>query len=211
MATSYRWDITFENETHNGLNTCVFVRQLVQRYPPLKPLTLVLKQFLVERGLNDPFVGGLSSYGLVLMIVAVLQGQPNAATAHNLGELFVRFLEAYSTPDFLSRGVRLVGARPGVHHGVSGVSDPLYIEDPLDPRNNVGRTCFGVSQVVQAFEEALTAVRLSTAPATEDAGLVDSGAHFFDGPPRTRGGVGPRGVVPAGASAGSMARWPRWW
>lgn len=34
--------------------------------------------------------------------------------------------------------------------------DPLYIEDPLRPQNNVGRNCFRISQIQQAFAQAYT-------------------------------------------------------
>jgi hypothetical protein len=34
--------------------------------------------------------------------------------------------------------------------------DPLYVEDPLRPQNNVGRNCFRISQIQQAFAQAYT-------------------------------------------------------
>ena len=66
-------DITFDNALHRGLQTSRLVKSLVALYPPLKQLALVIKQFLVEKALNDSFCGGLSSYGLVIMIASVLQ------------------------------------------------------------------------------------------------------------------------------------------
>lgn len=151
-------DITFENEAHHGLNTCGLVRQFLQRWPPLKPLVLVLKQFLVEKGLNDPYVGGLSSYGLVLMVAAILRRHwpigLSPASQIDLGALFIEFLEVYSSRDFVENGVRLAG-----EGGRKRLGDPCYIEDPLDPNNNVGRSCFGIHQVVASFSEALEAIR----------------------------------------------------
>ena len=46
---------------------------MVERLPPLKPLVLVLKQFLREQNLHQPFTGGLSSHALTLMVVSYLQ------------------------------------------------------------------------------------------------------------------------------------------
>ena len=46
----------------------------MQRYKVLKPLVIVLKTFMYSAGLYDTYQGGLSSYGLILMIVAILQG-----------------------------------------------------------------------------------------------------------------------------------------
>ena len=52
--------------------TAALVLRLLRDFPVLKPLTLVLKQLLVEKGLNDAYTGGLSSYGLVLLIASLL-------------------------------------------------------------------------------------------------------------------------------------------
>mmetsp|Transcript_14103 Transcript_14103/g.21404 ORF Transcript_14103/g.21404 Transcript_14103/m.21404 type:complete len:1629 (+) Transcript_14103:41-4927(+) len=72
-ASGIQLDLSFDSPSHRGLSTCAFVRGLCSEYPMLIPLTIVLKQFLVTRGLNDPYSGGLSSYGLVLMITRILQ------------------------------------------------------------------------------------------------------------------------------------------
>jgi hypothetical protein len=37
-------------------------------FPPLAPLVLAIKQLLVEHDLNDPYNGGLSSYGILLLV-----------------------------------------------------------------------------------------------------------------------------------------------
>jgi DNA polymerase sigma len=49
------------------------VKGFVRSLPALTPLVLVLKQFLYERGLNNPYTGGLSSYCIILMVVSFLQ------------------------------------------------------------------------------------------------------------------------------------------
>ncbi|GMF11569.1 unnamed protein product [Phytophthora lilii] len=72
------FDITFDEPRsihHNGVASVTLVQGLASAFYGLRELTLVLKHFLVERGLNDPYVGGLSSYGLLLMVVYVLQEQ----------------------------------------------------------------------------------------------------------------------------------------
>jgi hypothetical protein len=88
MSRSSRPGVTLLARFHST------VKHWQAQFPALHPLTLVLKQFLVEKGLNDPFTGGLSSYGLVLMLVCVLEkhrcaaalGKDNAAKAHARGE-----------------------------------------------------------------------------------------------------------------------------
>jgi DNA polymerase sigma len=72
-------DITLERPTFvrlprtQPIQTSEFVRRLVRGFPAIKPLALVLKQLLVESGLNESYTGGLCSYGLVLMITHVIR------------------------------------------------------------------------------------------------------------------------------------------
>lgn len=49
------------------------VNSFIKEYEFLKPLTICIKNILKCAGLNNPFTGGLSSYGLVLMIVSFFQ------------------------------------------------------------------------------------------------------------------------------------------
>lgn len=62
---------------HNGLNCVDLVKEyLVQYEGILRPLVYIIKHLLYMAELNDPYQGGLSSYGLILMIVALLQVRP---------------------------------------------------------------------------------------------------------------------------------------
>ena len=49
------------------------VKHCLKCMPGLQTLTLVLKQFLRERGLNETYYGGVSSYTIFLMLVRYLQ------------------------------------------------------------------------------------------------------------------------------------------
>ncbi len=94
-------DITLKDDRHSGLSCVALVRQYVAMYPPLRPLALVLKQLLHISHLNDPYQQGLSSYGLVLMIVAFLQwlamnGCLEDASS-NFGKLLLEFLKHYGS------------------------------------------------------------------------------------------------------------------
>ncbi|VDM43130.1 unnamed protein product [Toxocara canis] len=64
-------DISFN--TVQGVRAANYIEQMKSRYPVLEPLVLVLKQFLMQRQLNQVFTGGLSSYGLILMLISFLQ------------------------------------------------------------------------------------------------------------------------------------------
>ena len=56
-----------------GIATVELVKQYLIEYPCLKSLVFVLKQFLLQRDLNEVWTGGLSSYSIVLLVVSFLQ------------------------------------------------------------------------------------------------------------------------------------------
>jgi len=76
-------DITFEGPEHGGIGSTAFTARIVQEAcnetglspeaTPVVQLTMVLKELLAQRRLNEPFSGGLSSYALLLMVVAVIR------------------------------------------------------------------------------------------------------------------------------------------
>merc|ERR1711871_1907142 len=78
-----------------------------------------------------------------------------------LGRLFTEFLAEFASP--LRQYVSILGTPHSNYlQSTQTVGDSLYIEDPLERTNNIGRTCFGIHQVRAAFREALEAIRLSS-------------------------------------------------
>lgn len=69
--TQFNIDISFN--TIRAVPTVEWIEEMKRTYPVLEPLVLVLKQFLVQRDLNQPFNGGLSSYTLIVMTVHFLK------------------------------------------------------------------------------------------------------------------------------------------
>ena len=65
-------DISIYGSAHSGIASTSLIKQLTAHIPTLRPIVLVLKDLLVKTELNDPFDGGLSSYGLVLMCAFVI-------------------------------------------------------------------------------------------------------------------------------------------
>lgn len=75
-------DITFEGPEHGGIGSTAFslraINQACQEYnspperTPFVQVLMVLKELLAQRKLNEPYSGGLSSYSLLLLVVALL-------------------------------------------------------------------------------------------------------------------------------------------
>lgn len=76
-------DITFEGPEHGGIGSTTFSACVVQdacnetglspEKTPVVQVKMVLKELLAQRRLNEPFTGGLSSYALLLLLLAVVK------------------------------------------------------------------------------------------------------------------------------------------
>lgn len=69
--TDIKVDISFN--MNNGVKSAELIKNFKRRFPVLDKLVLVLKQFLLQRDLNEVFTGGISSYSLILMTISFLQ------------------------------------------------------------------------------------------------------------------------------------------
>ncbi|WOK92760.1 hypothetical protein Cni_G01451 [Canna indica] len=154
---SIRLDISFKSSSHTGLQTSELVRELTQQFPASVPLALVLKKFLADRSLDHAYSGGLSSYCLVLLIIRFLQHQHHVGRSNNqnLGGLLMGFLYFFGYV-FDPRQMRVSIQGSGIYmNRERGLSiDPIHIDDPLHPYNNVGRNCFRIHQCIKAFADA---------------------------------------------------------
>jgi hypothetical protein len=76
-------DITFEGPEHGGIGSTTYSACVVQdacnetglspEKTPVVQVKMVLKELLAQRRLNEPFTGGLSSYALLLLLLAVVK------------------------------------------------------------------------------------------------------------------------------------------
>lgn len=87
-------DVTFESEKHTGIEGGAFVKKCLEEYPETRVLSLVLKRFLNNRGLLTTYTGGISSYGLFLLITRYCQEQPYSK-GMDVGGLLLGFLDFF--------------------------------------------------------------------------------------------------------------------
>ncbi|XP_056269046.1 terminal nucleotidyltransferase 4B isoform X3 [Pseudoliparis swirei] len=171
--TEVKVDISFN--VKNGVMAARLIKEFKEKYPVLPYLVLVLKQFLLQRDLNEVFTGGIGSYSLFLMAVSFLQlhyrddvCSPNI----NIGVLLIEFFELYGRHfNYLKTGIRIKDggcyvAKDDVHRNTMDGYRPsmLYIEDPLQPDNDVGRSSYGAMQVKQAFDYAYVVLSHAVSP-----------------------------------------------
>ncbi|KAI3981360.1 hypothetical protein MKX01_001805 [Papaver californicum] len=156
---SVRIDISFKSPSHTGLQTTELVRELTEQFPAVTSLALVLKQFLADRSLDHSYSGGLSSYCLVLLVTRFLQHEHHLGRPinQNLGSLLMDFLYFFGNVfDPRQMRISIQGTGVYVNRERGQCIDPIHIDDPLFPANNVGRNCFRIHQCIKAFADAYT-------------------------------------------------------
>ncbi|XP_055911950.1 non-canonical poly(A) RNA polymerase protein Trf4-1-like [Eupeodes corollae] len=165
-------DISFNMQS--GVQSAELIKEYKQQFPLLAKLVLVLKQFLLQRDLNEVFTGGISSYSLILMCISFLQLHPrqiHSETA-NLGVLLLEFFELYGRKfNYMKIGIsiknggRYIPKEDLQREMVDGHRPSLLcIEDPLTAGNDIGRSSYGALQVKQAFEYAYLMLSQAVSP-----------------------------------------------
>ena len=97
-ATNLHVDISFENTT--GLIANGTFQEWKKEYPAMPKLATLVKQFVLMRGLNEVYNGGVGGFSIVCLVVSFLQHHPatqskNITPDHHLGDLFMNFLDLY--------------------------------------------------------------------------------------------------------------------
>lgn len=146
-------DISIQDERHFGLKCVELVKKYLNEYDCLKPLVLAIKNILKRANLNDPYKGGISSYGLILMIIYFLQKQKSMGmdislgeNGKNLGRLFLEFIKFYCV--FFESESNIIYIKKDENdnfrdfnlQNINHISS-LIIIDPLNHNNNVAKSC----------------------------------------------------------------------
>lgn len=71
----------------NGVDAVEYIRSALVDWPPLRPMVTVLKLFLLQRQMNEVFTGGLSSFSLILSVLAFLKMHQSRQSKHRRATL----------------------------------------------------------------------------------------------------------------------------
>jgi len=167
-------DISINNNGHEAVRV---VQKYSDRYPAFKFLLPILKLYLKQRGLNEVFNGGLSSYSLVLLLISHLQHHitnfetsvnqnlkgksrvkktlpeiyPNEATS--LGTLLVDFFALYGC-HFNYKKLAIDVTKGGRYVQSESWSNSLRILDPTNLENNVSAGSRHFQTIFTSFSNA---------------------------------------------------------
>mmetsp|Transcript_13322 Transcript_13322/g.40395 ORF Transcript_13322/g.40395 Transcript_13322/m.40395 type:complete len:650 (-) Transcript_13322:311-2260(-) len=156
-------------ETRDGLRSSALARKAAERFPAFRYLVLVLKRWLISRGLNDTFTGGIGSFLLSLLVIASLQQPPLQEpplpnTEHNLGRCLLHFFELYGMRlNTTAVGVRVADGGRFFNKEQRGWLDEdrpwlLSVENPIDSTHDVGANAYNFRSVRRACAFAYCAI-----------------------------------------------------
>lgn len=164
-ASNIHVDISFN--IGGGLATAALVKHYMRVFPAFRPITLVLKYFLAQRGLNETFSGGIGSFLVQLMVVSFLQHyRRNLGAEHddpkynNLGRLLVGFFTLYG------RDLNYNDVGLSVRDGGSYFRKEdrqwyddnrpflISVENPNEPSLDIGKNSYEIRTVKRSFDYA---------------------------------------------------------
>ena len=157
-------DISVQNEKHYGIKCVELVKSYIKEYEVLKPLTVALKTILKNANLNNPYTGGLTSYGLILMIVSYIQNKRDGFYIEDesnlIGTTFYGFLLHYGIKFDFSKYAIITYKISEINTALNGKetnlnigqnANELMIVDPLNNKNNVAKTNYQFMNLKMAF------------------------------------------------------------
>ena len=151
-------DISLENPEHHGEECVNYIKKKIVEYEVLTPLTFALKTILQKAFLNDPYKGGLSSYGVILLIIHFLniqQKKGNDISIKSLGKLFYDILYYYGNEYDITNPI-IVENEKNIQkivtiHQFQLMRGEFILIDPLNISNNVARNTRQYQNIKLAF------------------------------------------------------------
>ena len=178
-------DVDISINAADGRTNSRVINELMGRFPEARPLTIVMKYFLQQRDMHEPFRGGIGSFATTLLVISFLQQHP-IYTTHcdcrdrlGLGRLLVDFFRYYGTCfNFHRVGVSLAVKPSRGRDGPEGFyflrpptaagerPTQVVIEDPGNGANNAASSLRYFQNIVVAFESAYLALTAHFDPAS---------------------------------------------
>jgi non-canonical poly(A) RNA polymerase PAPD5/7 len=148
-----------------------FIQHHISKFSVLRPLTMVLKQWLFQRKMNEVYSrGGLSSYALFLLVLTVIH-EHKFESSEALGRYLVQFLRQWGSPTAFSDIIRPLHGY--LDKSVLNWKDPYQpfslctsihyflmkgIQDPVNEHNCIGRQTFSIRDIQQEWQLSLNAL-----------------------------------------------------
>ncbi|PPJ58046.1 hypothetical protein CBER1_03872 [Cercospora berteroae] len=163
--TGIKVDISFENDS--GLKALPTFSAWKERFRHMPVLVMIIKQFLVMRGLNEVFLGGIGGFTIICLVTSMLQHMPETDLESDelgYGELLQNFFDLYGNKfDIENTGIMMEPARrfrKGIDHVQCKINyDTLTIVDPNRPENDISGGSRHIDKVFKCFRGAYNEIQ----------------------------------------------------
>lgn len=173
-ASGIQIDLSINNAS--ATSSTAFVTNYLRKWPTLRRLTILLKQWLFQRRMNEVYTrGGLSSYALFLLILTIVNQFDERAfpSGQGCGRYLVQFLREWGAPTAFSDVIRPLHG--SIDKSVLHWDDPSNpftlcrsprfswalmegIQDPVNEENCIGRQTFSIREIQQEWQVSLNAL-----------------------------------------------------
>ena len=158
-------DISYEMFSHHGQECVNYIKRKANEYQPLTAITFALKTIFYKAKLNEPYKGGLSSYGIILLILYFLDIEKNRGrdiSINNVGLLFFELLLFYSNRENFSINNPIILTQnvdyTAIYEMQKFPNCSFIIVDPLNPQNNVANNARQLNNILNAFTISIRAL-----------------------------------------------------
>ncbi|ESL07036.1 DNA polymerase sigma [Trypanosoma rangeli SC58] len=185
-------DVDISINAEDGQRNSAIVVEMLRSFPEARPLIILVKYFLQQRGMHEPYYGGLGSFATTLLVISFLQHhpiyteRPEERAYTGLGRLLVDFFRYYGMYfNYDSCGISLLGdgryfrrsdTSAVAFSSPAGQRSPLgppqvMLEDPGCTQNNAASSLRSFHVITSVFTHAymaLTAVFDAPVGAAQD-------------------------------------------
>lgn len=149
---------------HLGIISTNQIAEWMNSIHCLRPMVILLKHKLSEKGLNETYFGGINTYSLMVMLVAYILDR-NLQESKTISDVFEKVLGFYAY-DFDAkkyaidlRNYRVAGKKIFTEKSEEGegskASSELEIRDPLNDGKVMTRNCYKFDQIRVIMREIL--------------------------------------------------------
>ena len=133
-------NLSFTSSTNSLLRkNAILIQNLLRKYPAAWRVYYVIRHLMIQRGLCVPNEGGMSHYGMLIMLLHVCSGETCPEVLSNPTMLLTTYVRFYGLQvNFHTATISAFqSSEPHRNH----TQDVMSVADPSDPSINLARNC----------------------------------------------------------------------
>lgn len=151
------FDVSFDGQlsaAYLGIRSTEYVLTKTSEFPLLRPTCIVLKKILNSYGLNKPYLGGMSSFTLLLMVTAFLHLNPFFQSPSQCLTSFLKYYgEIFDHKRMTIMGEHIVELYESSQCPAGLENVPFSVSSPLQPEINIAYNVTRFEEIKTCFLE----------------------------------------------------------